>query len=1315
MYYSHSQSSHVKEFTHKPLTRRWLAFLLTVCMLIPMTAPFVSTAENAIQSQPNEEDALSGVLREELAPEIEAELSPITNSVLLRSETLSNENLPFAMSLDAAQEKGFVGRLKAVENDLHSIVLADNDGELTLYYYKDPVKYIDELGQVKDKSDKLYAYKDGSFATIASDIRTDLPKNLADGIILRKDDYRLQLSPDCSTNAIGTLSNDQRVVTYALNDQTSYQYSLTAMGFKEDIVVSEYTGQTEYTFTLQTHGLTPVNDNGTYVLVDNDGIQRATLGDVIIFTADERNNTFGELLVNELVAGSEYQLTVKVDADWLADPKTAYPITIDPALSYVDGDFTIEDMVVGTSTTYSKTSSSLYVGRGSSGAKIRTLMRFPNLNITGYNVTSATVSIRDLLCESEAQTVQCYEYIGTEWASSGTFAWNDMGSSPIGIFLDEKTISYANGSALATNKHRYEFNITALAQKWANDTASPTKGLMFKATDTYETSGTKTFKTFASVDRGSNSPWMVVNYASSTPTIILSTSSMSLNIGETATIGVTTTPTNFAVTLVSSDPSIASVNSTTGLVTAISSGTVTITASADGATPKICVITVASTIQDIQMQSTHVICASNGGTAWVDIKVSPTTASARPVTWTSSNPAVATVTNDPNSPQDALMTGVSSGCAILTATGDGHSVSIIVYVENNPTFENGIPYLMCIKNSCTLWKRSENALCHAQYNTETNEESFHWYLTCVDNTSSSQYFVITCGYRKGQYLYITDTGELGFSTLSTTNLLSAPDKYKWYLDSTYGFKNKATNQFICQSSGNTIILSTAHNTRGVVRCEKANLFVALTKLNVTNLTIPAAKSSWLTLQATDDENHAATWCDYSDFSYSYSDTSIANATSSGRVEVFNNVGSTVVTITHKLTGVSTTCTVRCVPNIALEKEDSATQVGELFFTIASKSDNRYLQASNTIANTVLATSSNTPIEDGRYIWRLKQNAYGYYQFISVSTYRTVNGLYSEAGLSASPSVSTAAVSAPEYKQQWVIEEASGGYYIINHYYNQYLTRSGSSLILSNTATSNSIWKISGIPADQFNAFFEGSISDAALDPMGDMLHVWIDVADSITSYYPHISKDDVREWASEWNGVYDNISIHVNPQKPTYINPLYVIHIDTSNFDPSLPKSLACTTVNNLGMPESPSEVLEQEEYDDDDWSSATIWMNTAYVDNDPASNEILSADLFRITLIHEIGHALKLVHPDVDPASSFTNIRNSIMCSSGRLNDSPNNITDFDRMMLLAKWKYNNPIIGIMQSMSISEEVTTIAPEEELTTTSNDTPNTNQLTNLEE
>lgn len=71
-----------------------------------------------------------------------------------------------------------------------------------------------------------------------------------------------------------------------MDNKTSLEYSLTYTGFKEDIVVSEYTGQTEYEFTLLTEGLALEKIDGSYYLVDEKGEIKANIGDVIIFTAD---------------------------------------------------------------------------------------------------------------------------------------------------------------------------------------------------------------------------------------------------------------------------------------------------------------------------------------------------------------------------------------------------------------------------------------------------------------------------------------------------------------------------------------------------------------------------------------------------------------------------------------------------------------------------------------------------------------------------------------------------------------------------------------------------------------------------------------------------------------------------------------------------------------------------------------------------------------------------------------------------------------------------------------------------------------------
>ena len=105
------------------------------------------------------------------------------------------------------------------------------------------------------------------------------------------------------------------------------------MGFKEDIIVSRYTGQTEFEFVLETNGLTLHNENGSYVLKDSTGVIKAALGEIIIFTADEMNNTTGIMTAETVKAGEQYMLTIEIDASWLADEKTKYPIVIDPTVS----------------------------------------------------------------------------------------------------------------------------------------------------------------------------------------------------------------------------------------------------------------------------------------------------------------------------------------------------------------------------------------------------------------------------------------------------------------------------------------------------------------------------------------------------------------------------------------------------------------------------------------------------------------------------------------------------------------------------------------------------------------------------------------------------------------------------------------------------------------------------------------------------------------------------------------------------------------------------------------------------------------------
>lgn len=250
------------------------------------------------------------------------------------SETAAEFELPDIIGEAEAEENLYVGRVKSEEKDLYTFVFANNDGTKTMRVYSHPVKYVSDDGSVRDISLDIKSKTGGGFVTADHEITTTFKRKLSDGISLTYDDIAVRLVPQISagTQPLATLSSDSKKVTYMMNDITSFVYELTYTGFKEDIVVEEYTGQTEYEFTLYTNGLTLCEEYGSYYLADAEGNVEAPIGDIIIFTADERNNTMGSMTYQTVRANQEYVLTIHIDADYLADENTVYPIRIDPTI-----------------------------------------------------------------------------------------------------------------------------------------------------------------------------------------------------------------------------------------------------------------------------------------------------------------------------------------------------------------------------------------------------------------------------------------------------------------------------------------------------------------------------------------------------------------------------------------------------------------------------------------------------------------------------------------------------------------------------------------------------------------------------------------------------------------------------------------------------------------------------------------------------------------------------------------------------------------------------------------------------------------------
>ena len=492
---------------------RPLSFLLALCLLF---GAFLSNPSISLASGPaeNEQTAEAGVTYEDV-------LAGLADPYDFFGP-LDESSVPEAVGYEKAIENLHVERMYEEEGDsLYNVIFKNADGSRTQYLFDHPVKYVTETGEIEDI--RLNVVQDaqtpGAYRTAANSAVTTFSQRLSDGISLRAGDVSLRLipagAPSASASAVSAARRlDADTVAYTYDDKTDYEYSLTYTGFKEDIVVREYTGQTEYEFTIITNGLTLTDRDGSYYLTDGSGAVKATIGDIIIFTADERNNAFGTLTHETVRANQEYKLTIHIDPEYLLDEDTAYPIRIDPTIEITSAAGAIEDVTLNSLTGSDGDSWSLTVGKRATYGISRVLMKFPGLSLSAIpsadKITSATVELRDLMCEDESMMVYCYVFTGNTWTES-TANWSNVNPNSYTDLLSSKLVSYSSGASLPT-PHRYSFNITDAVKGWKTGNYTQSKGILFKTTASTENGSTYIKKTFSSYNRSSYKPSLTVNY-----------------------------------------------------------------------------------------------------------------------------------------------------------------------------------------------------------------------------------------------------------------------------------------------------------------------------------------------------------------------------------------------------------------------------------------------------------------------------------------------------------------------------------------------------------------------------------------------------------------------------------------------------------------------------------------------------------------------------------------------------------------------------------------------------------------------------------
>ncbi|WP_404816414.1 DNRLRE domain-containing protein [Streptomyces thermolineatus] len=194
------------------------------------------------------------------------------------------------------------------------------------------------------------------------------------------------------------------------------------------------------------------------------------------------------------------ELRLSPDRDFLADPGTTYPVTVDPAV-YLGSNF---DTSVRKGFSEDLSSSiALLVGREYGKEQARSFLHFPQYDaILGKEILNAELNLYAVW--SDTCTPKSWEVWDTGLASSST-RWSNQPAWRAKVATSTETLGHSADCAVQW----VHSDITDLVGKWAKKTDATQNAVGLRATNETEY---ESFKIFASSDDVANAPSLLVTY-----------------------------------------------------------------------------------------------------------------------------------------------------------------------------------------------------------------------------------------------------------------------------------------------------------------------------------------------------------------------------------------------------------------------------------------------------------------------------------------------------------------------------------------------------------------------------------------------------------------------------------------------------------------------------------------------------------------------------------------------------------------------------------------------------------------------------------
>ena len=499
--------------------KKLLAILLSISMAISLAVPaFAVEGHETTHEQP----AATGAVLE-----------------TYYDQNLDIASIPEIMSGSGFDASSYADRLEEEETDLNSVVLQNKDGTRSLFLFSEPVKYLDENGNIKDRSASLQ-YLDNelaSYAAIDNSVKAYYPENFDDqALVLEYEGNSISVTPMYErVDGLNSLSkleqNTENAVSLSLSEgvrsnqlvyenvfgnETEVRYTPLLNGYKEDIVLYEVPDSNRFSFLVDAGEYTLEIADGMVLFVNPvDGEVAAYMSPIYLYdSALAPNESFDSYYEIEEVKAGLYIVSIIADYDFLNAANTEYPVYVDPTLTFNTTSSTQEAIIYSGSPNVAHGSNHYnFIGYYDSTYKIgRLLVKIPGLSsnstYTGLNASELNSVKYYMYCDgtNSAATIRPYIYTGAVWTEStvnyNTATWNGY-----------TALSGMNAVSVPTSAGDVAFDITAAAKAWKNGTYNVNKGLMFRNSNESSASYCKTFTSTEYGNKyGSHTPYVIVNY-----------------------------------------------------------------------------------------------------------------------------------------------------------------------------------------------------------------------------------------------------------------------------------------------------------------------------------------------------------------------------------------------------------------------------------------------------------------------------------------------------------------------------------------------------------------------------------------------------------------------------------------------------------------------------------------------------------------------------------------------------------------------------------------------------------------------------------